>query len=225
MSRGAEGDVGLVLGRRGARAERSGGRDEARRDLVRADDADALALEDRREAGEQAVVAAAKQLRQIGRPLDRAPVEPQVGEFRPGHRADHRHFGDALRLQRAEQFADLAHPHPDMRVGFDRRDRRTRRRRSGTARVRPCGRRPRPRAERRRRRTGWRAAGARRCRRPAGRRAHASSPLPSRGTQIARSPPSRRKATICCTASWSGKASATSSTRSFSVPLPKNSIL
>ena len=36
---------------------------------------------------------------------------------------------------------------------------------------------------------------------PVARRVHASSSFPSRGTQIARSPPARRKATICCTAS------------------------
>ena len=55
--------------------------------------------------------------------------------------------------------------------------------------------------------------------------AQASSSRPARGMQIARSPPSRRKATICCTAALSGKAAATSSTRSFSVPSAANSCL
>ena len=47
--------------------------------------------------------------------------------------------------------------------------------------------------------------------RPRGRDpAQAISSLPSRGVQIARSPPARKNATICCTASSSGKAAATS---------------
>ena len=55
--------------------------------------------------------------------------------------------------------------------------------------------------------------------------AQASSSRPARGVQIARSPPSRRKATTCCTAGWSGKAAATSSMRSLSVPADENSVL
>src|SRR5277367_453320 len=53
----------------------------------------------------------------------------------------------------------------------------------------------------------------------------AISSLPSRGVQIARSPPSRRNATICCTASSSGNAAATSSARSVNVPVGANNIL
>ena len=55
--------------------------------------------------------------------------------------------------------------------------------------------------------------------------AQASSSRPARGVQIARSPPSRKKTTTCCTAGWSGKAAATSSTRSLSVPAAENSVL
>ena len=106
---------------RRARRDRPGGRGEPRRDLVRADDADAFALEDRGEPDEQAVVAAAKELRELGGALHRAPVEPQIGEFGPGHRADHHHLADRALLQRGEQLADLAHAHPDMRKGLDRR--------------------------------------------------------------------------------------------------------
>ena len=154
-----------------------------------ADDAHALALEDRREADEQAVVAAAKQLRELGRAPDRAPVEPQVGKFRPSDRADHRHLADAAGFERGEQFADLAHPHPDMRVGLDggiggADDADQEGLAPGPAGVgRDLERKGAGAAQ-----DGERSAGGG-CRRPAGQRAHASSPLPSRGTQTARSPP------------------------------------
>ncbi len=175
------------------------GRDQARRDLVRADDAHALALEDRGEADEQAVVATAKQLRKLAGALDRAPVEPQVGEFRPGDRADHGQLAGAMPPQGGEQLADLPQPDPGVRIGLDggvgHADDADHERLAPGLR----GRRRRPRAETRRRRTGWRAAAAAAGPPLAG--VHASSPFPSRGTQIARSPPARRKATICCTAS------------------------
>ena len=88
---------------------------------MRADHADALALENRGDAGKQAIVAAAKQLRQSGRALHRAPVEPEIGELGPRHRADDHHLGDGAPFQRGEQLADLAHADPDVRIGFDRR--------------------------------------------------------------------------------------------------------
>ena len=122
----AEGDVGFVLGRRAAPGEPAFRRDQPRRNLVRADDAHAFALEDLGEADKQAVVAAPEELRKLGGALDRAPVEPQVREFRASHRADHGQLGDAAAFQRGEQLADLAEPDPDVRVGLDRR-RRTRR--------------------------------------------------------------------------------------------------
>ena len=74
-----------------------------------------------RNADEEPVVAAAKQLREPRHPLHRAPVEPEVGEFGSGHRADDHHLGDARALQRVEQLADFAHAHPDVRVRLDRR--------------------------------------------------------------------------------------------------------
>src|SRR5271156_1489066 len=55
--------------------------------------------------------------------------------------------------------------------------------------------------------------------------AQAISSFPSRGVQIARSPPARRNATICCTASSSGNAAATSAARSVNVPVGANNIL
>ena len=82
--------------------------------------ADALALENRRDAGEQPVVAAAKQLREPRRALHSAPVEPEIGEFWPRHGADNHHLGNGARPQGGEQLADLAHPDPDMRIGLDR---------------------------------------------------------------------------------------------------------
>ena len=190
---------------------------------MRADDPDALALEDGGEPDEQAVVAAAKQLGELGRALHRSPVEPQVRELGARDRADHRHFRRAATLQRGEQLAHLAQSDPGVRIGFDARigyaddadQERVAARAAGVG------------GDLERKRAG--AAQDRERRRRGGdplprRRVHASSPLPSRGTQTARSPPSRRKATICCTASSSGNASATSPTRSLSVPLPANSI-
>ena len=104
-----------------------------------------------------------------------------------------------------------------MRIGLDRRIGRAdnsdqKRLPAGSARLAGDLERKRARAAQDRQRT--RGAGDR----PAVRRAHPSSSFPARGTQIARSPPWRRKATICCTASWPANASATSSMRSFSVP-------
>ena len=67
MSRAPKAMSASSSGAGAARGEPSLRRDEARRDLVGADDAHALALEDRREADEQAVVAAAEKLREFGR--------------------------------------------------------------------------------------------------------------------------------------------------------------
>ena len=138
----AEGNVRLVLRRGRAGAERTDGSEEDRRNLVRADHADSLALEDRGQADEKPVVPAAQQLRELGRPLDRAPIEPEVGEFRPRHRADDHHLADRARSQRGEQLADLANADPDVRVSFDRRIRRAddadaKRRPAGAAHL-PC---------------------------------------------------------------------------------------
>jgi len=58
-------------------------RQQARRDIVRADHLEAFALENRRDAGEQMVVAARNRQREFRQPLDRPPIEAQVGEFRP----------------------------------------------------------------------------------------------------------------------------------------------
>ena len=218
----AEGDVGLVLGRRAAPGERARRRHQPRRDLVGADDPHPFALEDRREAGEQAVVAAAKELRQFAGAPDRAPVEPEFGQFGTGDRADHRHLGRAALLQRGEQLADLAEPNPGVRIGRDGGVRDAGHADHQRLAAGPAG----VGCDLERKRAGAAQDGERRAcgRRPGGRRVHASSPLPSRGTQIARSPPSRRNSTTCCTSSWPGKASATSPTRSLRVPLPENSI-
>ena len=64
--RRAHADVGLGLRRRGARADRAERREQLRRDLMGADDLEAFALEDRGDAGEQVVVAAAKRQRELG---------------------------------------------------------------------------------------------------------------------------------------------------------------
>ena len=121
MRRRAERDVGFIVRRRRARAERTERRGQPRRDIVRADDADSLALDDRGQADEEPIVAATEQLRQPRRPLHRPPVEPEIGEFGSRHRADDHHLGDGARVQGREQLADFAHAHPDVRVGFDRR--------------------------------------------------------------------------------------------------------
>ncbi len=86
-----------------------------------ADDVEALALEDRGDAGEQVVVAAAKRQREFRQALDRAPIEAQVGELRPGQAADQRDVGDALGAQGREQLAELADAQPDVSEGLDRR--------------------------------------------------------------------------------------------------------
>jgi hypothetical protein len=124
------------------RAKPTDGGEEDGRNLVRAKNADSLALEDRGQADEKPVVPATQQLREFGRPLDRAPIEPEIGEFRPRHRADNHHLGDRARPQRGEQLADLADADPDVRVGFDPRRRRAddanaKRRPAGAARL-PC---------------------------------------------------------------------------------------
>ena len=172
---------------------------------------------------EQAVVAAAKQLRELAGALDRAPVEPEVGEFRPGDRADHRHLADAALPQRGEQLADLAQPDPDVRIGLDGGvGQPTTPIRNGS---RPAPRRfggdlERKRAgaaqDRERRRGRWPAArrGSRLLVLPLARRADRAVAALRAGRRRSAAPPPR-----------SGKASATSSTRSFSVPLPENSIL
>ena len=77
-------------------------REEARGDFVSADHADAFTLDNRGDAGKQAIVAAAKQLRQPGRALYRAPIEPEIGELGPRHRADDHHLGDGAPFQRGE---------------------------------------------------------------------------------------------------------------------------
>ena len=170
-----------------------------------------------READQETVVAAAKELRELPCPLDRPPIEPEVGEFGSRHRADDRDLGDRMLLA-APRTACRPRPCAPRRADRPRS-------RSGASRQRRSARAPGPprraspatssgNAPRRRESPGAAAASAR----PAA-TAHASSSLPARGTQIARSPPWRRKSTICCTASWSAKAAATSSTRSFSVPV------
>ncbi len=88
---------------------------------MRADNANAFALEDGGQTDQKAVVARAKQLRELRRSLHRSPVEPQIGEFGAGHRADDHHLADRALFQRREQLADLAHPHPNMRIGLDPR--------------------------------------------------------------------------------------------------------
>ena len=97
--RRADADVGLGLRRRGALADRAERREQLRRDLMGANDVEAFALEDRGDAGKQAVVAAAKRLRELWQALDRAPIEAQVGELGPGQAADQRDVGDALGAQ------------------------------------------------------------------------------------------------------------------------------
>ncbi len=154
---------------------------------MRADHANAFALDDRGNAGEQSVVAAAKELRQPGRALHRAPVEPEIGKFGPRHRADDHEFGDGARFQGGEQLADLAHPDPDVRIGFDRRigrpdDADQKRLPAGAARLARDLERKRAGAAEDGQRT--RGASARTVVRPA----HPSSSFPARGTQIARSP-------------------------------------
>ena len=156
---------------------------------MRADHPNALALDDRGETGEQPVVAAAKQLREPRGPLHRAPVEPEIGQFGPRHRADNHHFGDRAFLQCGEELADFAHPHPDMGVGLDRRigradDADEKRLPAGAASLAgDLERKGAPAAQDRQRRAC--SAGAR----TAVRSAHPSSSFPARGTQIARSPP------------------------------------
>ena len=164
---------------------------------MRADHPDALALDDRSKTGEQAVIAAAKQLREPRCPLHRAPVEPEIGKFGPRHRADDHHFGDGAFLQRGEKLADFTHPHPHMRISLDRRIGRAdnpdeKRLPSGAAGF--AGDLERKGAPAARMARGGRAAPALRS---AVRPAHPSSSFPARGTQIARSPPWRKKATIC----------------------------
>ena len=144
--------------------------------------------------------------------LHRPPVEPEVGELGPRHRADDHHLGDRARAS-APRTACRPRPCAPRREGrprspIGRADDADEKRLPAVA-LRASARdleRKRARAAQDRQRHGPR------------RPAHPSSSLPSRGMQIARSPPWRRNATICCTASWSANASATSSTRSFSVP-------
>src|SRR6202042_3740192 len=176
----------------------------------------------------QPVIAAAKQLRKPSGPLHRAPIEPEIGQFGSRHRADDHHLGDGAPFQGGEQLADLPHADPDVRIGFNRRigradDSDQERLSAGATGLARDLERKSARAAQDRQRT--RGMSPRHTVRPA----HPSSSFPARGTQIARSPPWRRKATICSTAAWPAKASATSSTRSFKVapdaPPPLNSIL
>ena len=156
---------------------------------MRADHPDALALDDRSETGEQPVIAAAKQLREPRCPPHRAPVEPEIGEFGPRHRADNHHFGDGAFLQRGEELADFTHPHPHMGVSLDRRigradDPDEKRLSAGAASLAgDLEREGAPACEDGQRRAS--CAGVRSTVRPI----HPSSSLPTRGTQIARSPP------------------------------------
>ena len=77
--------------------------------------AQTFALEHARDALQQRVVAAAKEFGDLGRALDRAPVEPQVGEFRAASpRRGSRPPRRPRSRQRREELAEFAEPHPDM---------------------------------------------------------------------------------------------------------------
>ena len=207
----AEGNVLLVFDRRrdGPRADPPAQR--SRRDLMGADHPHAFALEDRGKPDEQAIVAPTEQRGEFGRLLDRAPIEPQVGEFGADESADQHDFADAASLQRGEQLAHLAHPDPGMRVSLDAM-------RRGPDNSDQKGRASRSRGVCRdfeRESAGAakdRERGPRRVTRPDLAPVDHASSLPARrGTVTWRSPPARRKATICCTADRPGNALATSS--------------
>jgi hypothetical protein len=156
---------------------------------VRADHPNALTLDDRGETGEQPIIATPKQLREPRGPPYCAPVEPEIGQFGPRHRADNHHFRDRAFLERGEELADFTHPHPHVGVSLDRRigradDPDEKRVPSGASSLAgDLKRKGPPAGEDRQRRAcpavTWTAV----------RSTHPSSSLPARGTQIARSPP------------------------------------
>ena len=140
-----------------------------------------------------------------------APRGEIVGP-RPGEdaRAD---IDDPAGFQRRQQLADLAEPHPKVRVGLD---------------LTPGGADESDQEDltprlldlaRRLERQAARAAN------DSERRTHAGSSPRWRGVVTPRSPPSRRKATMACTAALSGYSRATCSTRCFRVPSSANKAL
>ncbi len=109
---GAKGDVGERLLVRRRSDDLAALREQARREVSHADDAEALGLEQPGDAAQQRIVAAAKQFGDFPGALNRAPVRQEVAELGPGHGAEKADIFHAARLQRGEQLADLADAGP-----------------------------------------------------------------------------------------------------------------
>ena len=177
--------------RRGARrAERPDRRQQLRREIVRRRPSATPSRSKNR--GDARRADRCRRRETAARARRRACTAPQSSRRSansgPRHRADDRHLGDR-RAPSARRTACRPRPSaPRHAEGLDRRRRSRRRRRSGTARGRARARfARRPRAETRRRRRGSPEPGG--CAAAAARPLTPPRPCPSRGTQIARSPP------------------------------------
>ncbi len=203
-------DRALVFRFGRARGLDAGGRQKLRREVKRADDGHALLLQQPHGAAQKLVVAAAHEVAQL-LPVAKGREGVEHGaRLRALKTARQRHGAGTPSLQAGERALHVQQI--DDRVGSSAQGRvgeAAERQNAAIASAAPqavgdeFGQPPRPRQD------GDRAGD-----RPASRR----RPARSRGVQIARSPPSRMKSRISCTIGCVANSSATSSTRSASVP-------
>src|SRR5262249_5358152 len=89
------------------------------RDCVRSHEAKAVLFEDRRDAFEQMVIAAAEDAVDSGQQPKRLEIRPDLPDRRPHHRADENHVAAALLARKPTKPAELAYGGPVMRVACD----------------------------------------------------------------------------------------------------------
>ncbi len=116
----ADGDVGAVIravGRTPPRLAR--GSENAGRDLMRAEQAEAFLLEQLADAGQQMIVAAAQHAEHARQAPESGQIEPEVADARAQHGADEDDIAAAMAAQLGGEPAELAEMDPGMRPGFD----------------------------------------------------------------------------------------------------------
>ena len=97
------GNVGAVARRRLAMAQRTFGRDNFGRDVADADEAHAGLFEQAGNARKEPVVAAAEEPDDTRQQTDRRPVEADLAERRPQHRADEQRLAAAFGAEKTQE--------------------------------------------------------------------------------------------------------------------------
>ena len=113
------GDIGGGGGIRRGAGDASLGHQQIGRDILDADHAKAVLLEDAADARQQMIVAAAKRRPDVAEDAERSPVQPDLRQRRPHQRADEDQVAAALAAKQFCGPAELADRDPVMAKALD----------------------------------------------------------------------------------------------------------